>query len=234
MNDNCTYSLGIYRRTKPFVHLPEVIGLEVCNSLYPEFFPAKFYISPKDFIQIEQPSDFSRDKAPEGYYGSDEVEMTFINGQDGSKLTFTITEEDLDIVPCGVVLNWKSIDNIPTVDRLEEMFKTLANTFEADTGRVSNLSFSVTNEIYDREVDEEKFPKLMEWITWLHPAHTQNIGAEKIEALKDIVRVQPFMDGYLVTLTDEPYDDTIPEHRKIRVEVEDRLGLTAIYEAGQN
>ena len=233
MSQNYQYYLGIYKNKEPFSYAPEVSVLQTCQNVYPEFFPAKFYTAPYKFETLGNPQDFSREMAPPGHYGSDEIDFSTFYGEKDERLSISMADDDIDLVPCNILLSWENIEDIPTIDRLEEIFKVLAKTFSADLGRVSNSNFAISNEIYDRVVDHNKYPKLMEWITWLHPAHTQNIGAEKIEALKDIVRVQPFMDGYLVTLTDEPYDDAIPEHRKIRIEVEGRLGLTAIYEANK-
>lgn len=225
-----TYMLAIYKRTEVFKELPEVPALEQLKKYYPALFPVKFYVSPKDYVAIQEPQEFSRSLAPEGYYTDDDVEVTIISGANGERISFTMVESDPEYVPCNILLKWNNQGSLPPVETLENLLMGFIEEFLPDSGFVANCEFFHSDELYERAYDALLMPHSIQWITWLSPVQVQTIGKAKIEALEDIVKLQACGGGYLLTLTEEPFDNTNEAHRRKSKEVEDRLGLTKMYQ----
>lgn len=226
-----SYTLGIYLTNKVFDCEPEITVLETCYTLYNEFFPAKLHISPKDFLKIELPNDFSRKLDTCGSYDNEGLSFVKFHGQNNEEVSILIMNE-ISSIPSSVTIEWKNANALPSSERLEKLICSFIDQFSAEGARIVCDEFIVSDEIYDRTVNESVVPKAMNWITWLTPTYMKTIGEDKIESIKDIVKVQDCFGGYLVTLMPEPFENDNPKHQAIRKEVEDRLGLTEIYESG--
>ena len=231
MQDN--WVLGIYKTNEFFNGEPEVPALEVCKKFYSEFFPAKFYTSPKTYEEINDPVEFSRSLAAPGYYTPEsEVEVVIFYGAQDEKMDISIIQDEPGYVPSSILLRWKEIDKIPSAGVLENLLMEFINEFSAEEARVFSSEFYSSNEIYNRNIGELDIPEAINWITWITPSQVKIIGAEKIESIKDIVKVQDCVGGVLITLMPEPFENENPKHQAIRIEVEDRLGLTELYKSG--
>lgn len=225
------YYIGIYTKDKPFDKDVVWKSLEVVLERYPGFFPAKFEKARKIYHDIVTPADFSYDLIPKGYWIEEGVSVRIpIVGNNGAELVI-LDDRDSTIIPSSVVLGWKKKELLPDTAIVEAVFAGLIEVLHPVSARVTHNELLIRDDVYERSflLDDSVLPEALTWMTLLGPKHIATIGEAQIEKIKDFVSLTPCADGYILTLMQEPYYDDNPAHVAFRKEIEDKLGLTALY-----
>ena len=229
MNDRInSYTLALHNTLEIFNGEPEVPVLQICERYYPELFPVKFYTAPDQFIEIGSPEEFSRSIASSGQYTS-EVELVSFYGKKDEELSISIVYDEPELVPCSISITWQSLQDVPSTELVEVLIEAFVDRFAMNKASLYSDEVIANDEFYFRETGGLDVPKIVTWITWITSEQVKIIGEKRIDLIRDFVKVRDFEGGVLVTLLDEPFDFENPKHQAIRIEVEDRLGLTELY-----
>ena len=102
---------------------------------------------------------------------------------------------------------------------------------DATAAIVTEEAMGLSDDIYNRSflIDNSVVPEALSWMTWFGPKHMKTIGETALEGVKNLISLRPCASGYILVLMQEPYEDANPEHRRFREEIEEKIGLTAMY-----
>ena len=229
------YFLGIYSKDKPFQVEVVQDTLKTIQTYYPDFFPATFEKAQNVFHTIQTPDDFNYDLIPKAYWVEEGVSVRIpIEGENGVELSI-VDDRDSTLIPSNVLISWTDKNDLPDFTTVKNLFCGLIETLNPTSACVTEEEMGLRDDIYERSflVDNTLIPESLCWMTWLGPKHVQNIGEAPIKSIKDTISLEPCGSGYILSLMQEPYQDSNPDHLRFREEIETRLGLTAMYKALQ-
>ena len=224
-----SYFLGVYKHDSAFPPNPTILVLEEIARHLPEFFPAKMYVIPEEFINIAQPKAFSIESVPKEFWvEKDESVRIPINGNNNVELIVT-DDKKSTAIPSSITITWETKEALPNYKILELLLCSVAEKLNADYGHVTDEDTRNDDRIYDRmfEINVRDIPLAVFWVNWFGEKYIESLSLSPAKPLKNIFSSKPCQKGMLLTLQAEPFEFSNKEHQKAQAKAEKELGLVA-------
>jgi hypothetical protein len=187
-------------------------------------------------VRIGTPTDFSPEKIPGEWIRDTETTVGIGLDASGNSIWTTLRYRfdgfsfDLKIPPEEIESRRIARDDFVQIYiGLEAVLGGLIGGFakrsvggDYDFGRLTKVMGLPTRVI---KAPWGRQPLAIDWMSYFRPESVDGLGRERFVNLQSAFEVHPIGDGYLVVLTEEPFDPYNEEHRQRELRVIEELGM---------
>ena len=211
------------------------------NSIFEKLiFPAKLYKNPKDFCQLNIPSEFSPNLIPQEFT-SEETARTTLFLHPENEMSFSASfHPSIHIVPNTIILKFTSEHIQNSTCSIDDFINLLqegipefeigqASLYDSELIKIPELDGSGGHRFYKtphfKRPTGGNYRLSLEWLTYFGEDYLNLIGRKRFKNLKSCYLKHEISNGILVVLQQQPFDIKNPEHIALQKKAEAEIDL---------